>query len=89
VADVQPAWQVIPALAYEWLADPPATEEKFRQFISYHMHAKHLLAADMYRCALVQLRNQMGVESIGFMHVAREGESYEEVGHRLRKEAGV
>lgn len=84
-----PAWQVIPLLANEWLADPPATEEKFRQFIQYHEHMKQPTAACMYRCALVQLRHQMGVDSIGFMHVPREGESLEDAEHRLRREAGV
>jgi hypothetical protein len=84
-----PAWQAIPLLANEWLVDPAATEEKVRQFIQYHEQMKQPTAADMYRCALVQLRHQMGVDSLGFMHVVREGESYEEVGRRLRREAGA
>ena len=89
MSDVQPAWQVIPALAYEWVADPPATAEKFRQFIEFYARCQQPLAADLYRCALVQLMGRMDVDSLGFMHVTREGETYEDVGRRLRSEAGV
>lgn len=86
---VQPAWVVIPSLAYEWMYQGPApTMQKFHQFIDYHERVKQPCTADLYRCALVQLSAGLGVERLGVMH-PHPGEGFPEAHRRLRLEAGL
>jgi hypothetical protein len=88
VTTVQPAWEAIPGLAYEYGLDPAKTTLKFYQFIDYHESMKQSCTADLYRCALVQLRAGLGAETLGLMH-PRVNESCPEAKKRLRLEVGL
>ena len=78
--EVQPAWQVIPLLAQEWLQDPAATMEKFHQFIRWHESKGHALTVCLYRSALVQLKHGYSVQVL-------TGLGFDD--KRLRQEAGA
>ena len=86
--DVAPAYQVLPALTAEYAQDSAQTEMKFYQFITYHESVQQHASANLYRCALVQLRSGLGAGHLGIMY-PRPGESYVDADKRLREEAGI